>query len=168
MDGNRRFFRDIRSERHDRRDVPGDTGETEKSTARPQEKRGFHEIIWNELFPQAFSIGISLEEFKHLTPIKLRGCFEGFKLLRERRDNEAWLWFGTYGISAFSFAIDHCLNGSKAKTEYMKNPLLSKENNDEDMSEDELQKQREAFVMKMRTMQANFHISHPKEDTDGD
>lgn len=50
----------------------------------------------------------------------------------------------------------------------MKNPLLSKENNDEDMSEDELQKQREAFVMKMRTMQANFNISHPKEDTDGD
>lgn len=30
---------------------------------------------------------------------------------------------GTYGISALTFAIDHCLNGRKAKAKYMKEPM---------------------------------------------
>lgn len=79
-----------------------------------------------------------------------------------------WLWFGTYGISAFSFAIDHCMNGNKAKTEYMKHPLLSElKDNDGEMSEEEIKKQREAFVLKMQTMKANFDIAHRKKNTGG-
>lgn len=30
---------------------------------------------------------------------------------------------GTYGISALAFAIDHCLNGKKAKSKYIEKPL---------------------------------------------
>ena len=75
-----------------------------------------------------------------------------------------WLWFGTYGISAFSFAIDHCMNGNKAKTEYMEHPLLSEL---KDNDEEEIKKRREAFVLKMQTMKANFDIAHRKKNTDG-
>lgn len=79
-----------------------------------------------------------------------------------------WLWFGTYGISAFSFAIDHCINGNKAKTEYLEHPLLGEsKDNDGEMPEEELKKQREAFVLKMQTMKANFDIAHQKKNTDG-
>lgn len=93
--------------------------------------------------------------------MKLERCFEGFRIARERKDNEMWLWFGTYGISAFSFAIDHCFNGKQAKTEYLAQPLLSnKTENDSEMSESEIQRQREALVMKFKTMKANFDISH--------
>lgn len=73
-----------------------------------------------------------------------------------------WLWFGTYGISAFSFSIDHCVNGREAKTEYLEHSLLSKKDDDGEMSEEELKKQREAFVLKMQTMKANFDIAHRK------
>lgn len=100
--------------------------------------------------------------------MKLEKCFDGFKLARERKDNEMWLWFGTYGISAFSFAIDHCINGNKAKTEYLEHPLLGGKDNDGEMSEDEIKRKREAFVLKMQTMKANFDIEHQKKNTDGD
>jgi hypothetical protein len=35
-----------------------------------------------------------------------------------------WSWWGNYGISAVTCALDHCLNGKKAKTKYIKKPLL--------------------------------------------
>lgn len=97
-----------------------------------------------------------------MTPIMLKRCFDGFNLQRERQDSDMWLWFGTYGISAFSFAIDHCVNGREAKTEYLEHPLLSKKDDDGEMSEEELKKQREEFVLKMQTMKANFDIAHRK------
>jgi hypothetical protein len=88
-------------------------------------------------------------------------CFEGFRISRERQDSDVWNWFGAYGISALCFAIDHCFNGKKAKMEYWKEPLFSnKTENDSEMSEEEIQRQREAFVMKMRTMKVNFDLSH--------
>jgi hypothetical protein len=115
----------------------------------------------------AFSIGITAEQFKHLTPLKLDMCFEGFRISRERQDSDVWNWFGAYGISALCFAIDHCFNGKKAKMEYWKEPLFSnKTENDSEMSEEEIQRQREAFVMKMRTMKVNFDLSH-QETTGG-
>ena len=81
-------------------------------------------MIWEEYFPLAFSIGISLEEFKKLTPKTLGYCLKGEELRRKERDSEMWSWWGNYGISAVTFALDHCLNGKKAKTKYLKKPLL--------------------------------------------
>lgn len=40
--------------------------------------------------------------------------------------------------------------------------MLSKKDDDGEMSEEELKKQREAFVLKMQTMKANFDIAHRK------
>lgn len=84
-------------------------------------------MIWEEYFPLAFSIGISLEEFKKLTPKTLGYCLEGEKLRRKERDNEMWSWWGSYGVSAVIFAIDHCLNGRKAVSKYIKEPVMSKD-----------------------------------------
>lgn len=74
------------------------------------------------------------------------------------------LWFGTYGISAFSFAIEHCLNGRKAKSEYMKDLALSKiENDNKPLTEEEIQKQRELFVAQLRIKKANFDLNNKPE-----
>ena len=40
-------------------------------------------------------------------------------------DEKAWRIWGNYGISALIFAIEHCLSGQKAKSEYIKKPVLS-------------------------------------------
>lgn len=80
----------------------------------------------------------------------------------DNTDRQMHSWFGSYGISALVFAIDHCLNGRKASTKYMDNCLSDLLN--EETDEDKLQKQREMFVAGLLAMQANFEITHPKGD----
>lgn len=36
-----------------------------------------------------------------------------------------WLWFGNYGLSAVSVAVEHCLAGRKAKSNYLDKPVFS-------------------------------------------
>lgn len=67
-----------------------------------------------------------MEDFKHLNPKKLEYCFKGYKMRREMEDREAWLNWGAYGTSALIFSIDHCLNGKKAQSKYIEEPIQSK------------------------------------------
>lgn len=55
------------------------------------------------------------------------------------RDEEAWMYWGNYGISALIVAIDRCFNGKKSKAEYVKEPLLSKAYENEVLTEEEIQ-----------------------------
>ncbi len=34
------------------------------------------------------------------------------------------MWWGTYAKSALCCAIDHCINGKNAKSEYIKEPIM--------------------------------------------
>lgn len=43
----------------------------------------------------------------------------------KEQDRLQHTWWGNYGISAVTFAIDHCLHGNKASTEYIKEPIMS-------------------------------------------
>lgn len=47
--------------------------------------------------------------------------------------------YGNYGISALMFSIEHCLAGSKAKSSYIKEPVMSNAT-EEDDEEKELSK----------------------------
>lgn len=42
-----------------------------------------------------------------------------------------WLWWGSYGISALIYAVEHCLAGESAKTEYVKEPIFFRESEKE-------------------------------------
>lgn len=42
------------------------------------------------------------------------------------QDELQYMWWKNYGISALMFAVDHCLNGKKARTEFLEEPILSK------------------------------------------
>jgi hypothetical protein len=113
----------------------------------------------------AFSIGISLEEFKHLNPQKLAYCLEGYRIKRKQRDEEMWLWWGNYGLSAVVFAVEHCLAGKKARTKYIDKPIFqAMEEESKPVTEEELQKQREMFVAKLQIMQTNFEMSHKNKN----
>lgn len=83
------------------------------------------------------------------------------------RDEEMWMWWGNYGISALVFAIEHCLAGRNAKTRYIGKPIMQEveENVAENkpMTEEEKKKQTEALFMKLRIMGANFNLNKEKE-----
>ena len=66
---------------------------------------------------------------------------------------------GTYVMSAVFTAVEHCIGGKKAKSKYT-DKLLMQEIEKNDMTEEELQKQRELFVAKLQVMKTNFELSN--------
>ena len=56
-------------------------------------------------------------------------------------------------------AIDRCFGGKKSKAEYIKEPILLKTFENDGLTEEEKQKQRELFVAKLQVMQTNFELS---------
>lgn len=64
-------------------------------------------------------------------PADLRPYEQAYKLEDQKRENDIWRWCGNYGVSALIFAIDHCMNGRKAKSEYL-NRAVDKYKKEED------------------------------------
>lgn len=56
----------------------------------------------------------------HIIRLLLKGHEEKLK----EQDHMAWLQ-GQYTLSAVSVAVEHCLAGRKAKSQYIKKPILS-------------------------------------------
>lgn len=75
--------------------------------------------------------------------------------------------FGSYGISALMVAIDHCLNGRKARSKYIEKPIMQElEEKNKPLSEEEMDRQRELFVAKLEAMRVNFELNHKKKEAD--
>lgn len=110
----------------------------------------------------AFAMGISVEEFKHLTPRKLEFCLKGHNMKRQMRDEEMWVWFGKYGISAMMFAIDHCLS-KNPRTEYEKEPVFSKIQTNGKLTEEQKQRELEEFIRQNERMRSKWKKKHKKE-----
>ena len=75
-------------------------------------------------------------------PTDLQPYADAYNLDKKQRDNEMWMWFGTYGLSAVSVAVEHCLAGRKAKSKYIKKPINEQQGKDDsEMTEEEIKKQ---------------------------
>ena len=105
------------------------------------------------------AIGVDYKLFWHLNPKKLKAFYKADEITIKRRDAEMWS-MGQYILSAVSVATDHCLNGKKAKSQYIKEPLMRSQNRNNELSEEELQKQREAFVTMLMAKKSNFELNH--------
>lgn len=101
-------------------------------------------------------MNVTYSEFKHLNPYKLSLIKKGYEMKRQIRDQEMWLWFGTYGRDAITLGVKNGVFG-KEKPKYPKNPILSEEHKEID-----IQKQREKFVAGLLAMQTNFELNNPK------
>lgn len=88
--------------------------------------------------PYALTIGVPYETFWHLTPNDLRAFYKSYKQKEKLRDEEMWNVWGNYGLSALLCAIDRCIHGKKASSEYIKEPLLSKMFENEGLTEEEI------------------------------
>lgn len=79
----------------------------------------------------------------------------------ELREQDGLLYLmGIYNKIAFAQA----LWGKKSRVEYPEKPLLQQAEAEKHATEDNLRKQRELFVAKLLTMQANFEISRKTKE----
>lgn len=119
----------------------------------------------NEWFPLANSIGISWSDFWNMNPRIIKLMIKGNRE-REKRDLEiknalAHLQ-GQYFVEAIMATVCNQLSGKTGKKhEYPKKPYEINKN--QELTEDELQKQREAFVAGLMVMKSNFELEHPKK-----
>ena len=74
-------------------------------------------------------------------------------------DRVIWNSCGNYVLSALSVALDHCMNGKKAKSKYIEKPVFEMANTENNLTESELQRQRELFVAKLMVMKTNFELN---------
>lgn len=107
----------------------------------------------NEWFPKANAIGISWEEFWSMNPRIIKLLMKGYEEKIKEEDYLAWL-FNQYTLSAVSVAVEHCLAGKKAKTEYIKEPILSKTFENDRLTKEEIQEKeiQKAILTEQRYM----------------
>lgn len=59
-------------------------------------------------------------------PADLQPYADAYNLDKKQRDNEMWMWFGTYGLSAVSVAVENiALPVEKQNQSILKNQLMS-------------------------------------------
>lgn len=117
----------------------------------------------NEWFPAANSMGVSWGEFWHMNPRIINLLAKGRKEKLKEIDYMNWL-SNQYTLSAVLVAVEHNLAGRKAKSKYIKEPIMSRvEGQGQKISEDELQKQRELFVARLQAMKANWDIEQERQ-----
>ena len=104
--------------------------------------------------------GLSVDDIDGSCPADMEPYLKAHKEELKEKDYLAWIQ-GQYTLSAVSVAVEHCLAGRKAKSKYIKKPLLQElEEKNKPMTENEIQKQRELFVAKLQAMKTNFEINH--------
>lgn len=71
------------------------------------------------------------------------------------------MWImGVYVQCAVETAVERNLAGRKAKSKYLKKPLMQDvEDKRKHLTEEELQKQREAFMAKLMLMKTNYDLN---------
>ena len=109
------------------------------------------------------ALGISYETFLHLNPMKLELYEEGFDIRKKMQDEEMWI-MGIYMQRAVGVAVDHCLNGRKAMSEYFKEPICAKgrkgtEESEQELTEEQKKQAREQVLMQLKIMMSNFNTS---------
>lgn len=92
---------------------------------------------------------------------KLKPFVEADRARFERFNNEAWI-NGLYTCNALNTVLGNMFGGKgHQKQEYMKKPIDFKHKEDEnrEYTEEEIQKGREALLLKLQMMQCNFEHS---------
>lgn len=111
-------------------------------------------------------MGISYDTFWSLNPRKLNILIEGYKLERKIKDEESWM-LGGYVFQAVSVSLGNAFRKKNTKAqsyfEVLDKPFLNNiEKNNEEMSEEEIQRYRDAFMASLHVMQNNFNLKHGK------
>lgn len=82
----------------------------------------------------------------------------------EEKDLLQHLWWQEYGISAFIYAIDHTF-AKNPKSEFVKEPILSKIQTDGELTEEQKQRELDAFIRQNERMRSNWKRKHHKDSS---
>lgn len=111
--------------------------------------------------PFALTIGVPYETFMHLVPNELRSFYKSYKQKQRIRDEEMWMYWGHYGISAFMFVIDRCFN-KNPQYQYITKPILENYHKGKELTEEEKQKEVDRFYANNERMRKRWKMSHKK------
>lgn len=113
-------------------------------------------------------LGITWWQFWELNPHIIKCIANGYEEQRKEQDAMMHAWFGTYGLSAVSVAVEHCLSGKKATSKYIEKPILSDDNisakqDNSGLSEKEKMLKTEQLFAQLSIMGANFNLNKDKK-----
>lgn len=117
--------------------------------------RSQREFFENEWFPKANVIGISWGEFWTLNPRIIKTMIKGYGERIKQQDYMNWL-SNQYTLSAVMAAVDKVLNGRKASSEYIKEPVLHNAFNTYELTEDEKQREVDKFFARENARRVNW------------
>lgn len=104
--------------------------------------------------------GLSVDDIDWSSPADMKPYLKMHKEELKEKDYLAWL-SNQYTLSAVLVVIEHCFVGRKAKSNYIKKPILQElEEQNKPLTEEEIQRQRELFVAKLQAMKTNFELNH--------
>ena len=105
------------------------------------------------MLPHYLSIGISYKEFMHSTPKVLKAYDKAHFNKIELIDSLVWQLCGNYILSSVAVAVEHCLAGRKAQSEYVKEPMFA----DLSLSDEEKEKKElDKFIKGVNAMQGIY------------
>ena len=99
--------------------------------------------------------GFTVNDIDWSCPSDLEPYAEAHKLEMSEMDNYIYSVFGTYGISALMFAIEHNL-AKNPKSKYIKKPMLDF-NISNEIREEDKQKEVDLFFAQERARKRNFN-----------
>ena len=100
-------------------------------------------------------MGVTYERFMESTPKMLEPFYEAYRKKMETIDSISYR-IGLYVLNATTVAIDHCLNGRKAKSEYIKEPIGWFE---KELTEKEKIEQTKNLFKQLEIAKTNFELS---------
>ena len=89
--------------------------------------------------------GMTEEQFWRSNPAIIEVWRKAWEMKQNRQNELIHAWVGNYGISALVYAVEHCLNGSKAKSSYIDKPIRLFEMTEEE-KRIEAEKATDAFI----------------------
>ena len=94
--------------------------------------------------------GLTIDNIDWSCPADLEPYAKAHNLEVIEQDNLMWAWWGNYGLSAVSVAIERNFAGQKAKSEYIKNSVLQKHMQESNNGNKEAHEECAVFEMKQR------------------
>jgi type IV pilus biogenesis protein CpaD/CtpE len=106
--------------------------------------------------------GLTAHDINWSCPADLEPYSKAHMLEMKEKDTYIHAACGSYILSAVATAVEHNLAGRKAKSKYTQETIMGQIEKNKPLTEDEKQRQIDAFVQKMNTMKANFDASKGK------
>ena len=117
-----------------------------------------------------FKAGISLDDFGKLTMRRIKIIANAYteKLQDDFKISDVMAFVqGRYMVEALLCTVGNMLGGKNTKFEYPERPY-SMVDQEKELTEDEIERQREQFIAALQTMQHNFNINKEKQETNGE